>query len=358
MLIIVAVLVLGIAAWAQQTEYSESQRLNMESHVGNMTGHATDGAKTYKRFCIGCHGVLGDGEGENAPWIDPKPRNFTLAVFRCRSTPTGTLPLDSDLYDTIGRGMINSNMPQWRPLTDQDRVNLVAYVKHFSPKWQTEKPGTPIVIPPEPPVTAERIKEGRVLFQKLECWKCHGVTGRGNGPSADTLTDDQNRPMKPFNFHDSQRFKCGSTDQAMYRDFMTGLDGSPMPSFADNVKPDEAWDLVFYLRTLQPDDTKEKQIARQLGLTPIDPNVPLPASAAPASTPSSDAGQAAPATPPAAAPASDTPSAEPAATPAATPANPPAAPAPAQPPTQPATPAPNNSSGSPPPQSYNSGNQW
>ena len=31
---------------------------------------------------------------------------------------------------------------------------------------------------------------------------------------------------------------------------MTGLDGTPMPSFADNIKPDEAWDLVFYLRTL------------------------------------------------------------------------------------------------------------
>ena len=24
-----------------------------------------------------------------------------------------------------------------------------------------------------------------------------------------------------------------------------------MPSFADNVKPEEAWDLVHYLRTLQ-----------------------------------------------------------------------------------------------------------
>jgi cytochrome c oxidase cbb3-type subunit 2 len=272
----VAVVFLATAVYAQQTEYSENQRMNMESHVGNMTGHATLGQPSYKRFCIGCHGELGDGQGENAQWIDPKPRNFTIAIFRCRSTPTGTLPTDTDLYDTIGRGMLNSNMPHWLPLTDQDRVNLVAYVKHFSPRWLTEKPGTPIEIPPEPEVTAERIKEGRVLFQKLECWKCHGVTGRGNGPSADTLTDDENRPIKPFNFHDSQIFKCGSSDQAMYKDFMTGLDGSPMPSFSDNIKPDEAWDLVFYLRTLQPDNTKEKQIAKQLGLTPINPLEPLP----------------------------------------------------------------------------------
>jgi len=271
-----AVLLLGIVSWAQQTEYSESQRLNMESHVDGMTGHAEVGQPIYRRFCIGCHGELGDGMGENAMWIDPKPRNFTIAIFRCRSTPTGTLPTDTDLYDTIGRGMLNSNMPPWRPLTDEDRVNLVAYVKHFSPRWTTEKPGTPIVIPPEPPVTAERIKQGRVLFQKLECWKCHGVTGRANGPSADTLTDDENRPIKPFNFHDSQRFKCGSTDQAMYKDFMTGLDGSPMPSFSDNVTPDQAWDLVMYLRTLQPDNTVEKKLAKQLGLKPINPLEPLP----------------------------------------------------------------------------------
>jgi mono/diheme cytochrome c family protein len=297
LLSVVAVLLLGIASLAQQTEYAENQRLNMEGHVGSMTGHATVGAPIYKRFCIGCHGPLGDGEGENAQWIDPKPRNFTIAIFRCRSTPTGTLPTDADLYDTVGRGMLNSNMPPWRPLKNQDRVDLVAYVKHFSPRWQTEKPGTPIVIPPEPAVTADRIKDGQALFQKLECWKCHGVDGRGTGPSADTLTDDQNRPIKPFNFHDSQRFKCGSTDQEMYKDFMTGLDGSPMPSFADNVTPDQAWDLVFYLRTLQPENTKEKQIAKQLGLKPINPYAPPPDNSAP-SNPSSPPAQTPPANPP------------------------------------------------------------
>ena len=175
---VLAVLFLATASWAQQTEYSENQRMNMESHVGGMTGHATTGASIYKRFCVGCHGVLGDGEGENAQWIDPKPRNFTIAIFRCRSTPTGTLPPDSDLYDTIGRGMLNSNMPHWRPLKDQDRVNLVAYVKHFSPRWLTEKPGTPIVIPPEPPVTADRIKAGQVCFRS---WNAGNVTASQAG---------------------------------------------------------------------------------------------------------------------------------------------------------------------------------
>ena len=282
-LVFCTTVLLGAFCAAQMTQYQEDQALDMESHIGNLTGHARKGAALYKRFCVGCHGVIGDGEGENAQWIDPKPRNFTLGQFKCRSTPTGTLPLDQDLFDTIGRGITNSNMPQWRPLSAQDKADLVAYVKHFSTKWKTERSGTPIQIPNEPEVTPDRIKAGQALFQRLECWKCHGVEGRANGPSADTLQDDQNRPIKPFNFHDNTKFKCGSTDRDLYRIFMTGLDGTPMPSFADNVKPDEAWDLVFYLRTLQPMQPKEKAIAKQLGLKPIDPNAPAPN--APASQP-------------------------------------------------------------------------
>lgn len=269
---VVAVLAFAGLSSAQSTEYTENQNLGIEAHVGNLTGHAKDAAMSYRRFCVGCHGVLGDGEGENAVWLDPKPRNFTLGQFKCRSTPSGTLPIDEDLYNTVGRGLQSSNMPSWNPLSAQQRIDLVAYVKHFSDRWKTEKPGAPIPIPAEPEVTADRIKAGQAVFQKLECWKCHGVEGRANGPSADTLTDDLNRPIKPFNFHDQTKFKCGTSDSDLYRIFMTGLDGTPMPSFADNVKPEEAWELVFYLRTLQPQHSREKEIAKQLGLKPINPN--------------------------------------------------------------------------------------
>jgi mono/diheme cytochrome c family protein len=268
----VAVLALAGISSAQITQYQEEQNLGVEARVGGLTGHARDAEINYRRYCAGCHGNLGDGEGENAMWLDPKPRNFTLGQFKCRSTPSGSLPTDEDLYNTVGRGLQSSNMPSWNPLSNQQRIDLVAYVKHFSDRFKTEQPGAVIPTPPEPQVTADHIKAGQALFQKLECWKCHGVEGRANGPSADTLTDDQNRPIKPFNFHDQTKFKCGDSDSDLYRIFMTGLDGTPMPSFADNVKPDEAWDLVFYLRTLQPQHSKEKEIAKQLGLKPINPN--------------------------------------------------------------------------------------
>ena len=85
------------------------------------------------------------------------------------------------------------------------------------------------------------------------------------------LPDVPPSPDPPFDFHDTDRFKCGSTDQDLYKIFMTGLDGSPMPSWSDNIKPDEAWSLVFYMRSLQPMHTKAKEIAEQLKLTPVNP---------------------------------------------------------------------------------------
>jgi len=222
-----------------------------EAQVGKLTGRAELGKPLYRRYCIGCHGVRGDGTGENAPYIDPKPRNFTQATFKCRSTPTGTLPTDEDLYNSVGRGFDNSNMPSWAPLTDQERINLVAFIKTFSPRWKTDKAGTPINIPNEPPVTVQSIQHGHDLFQKLECWKCHGPEGRGDGPSAATLMDSNDQPIRPYNFAEGSRFKCGSTNQDIYRIFITGVDGTPMPSFADVIQPNDAWDLVHFLRTLQ-----------------------------------------------------------------------------------------------------------
>ncbi len=223
----------------------------MESHAGKWTGHSEAGRQLYYRYCWGCHGARGNGDGENAPYLNILPRNFVAATFKCRSTPTGMLPLDQDLFNTLGRGINFTNMPNWSALTDQQRADLVAFIKTFSPRWKTEKPVDPIQIPPEPALTVTSIKHGGELFQKLECWKCHGNEGRGDGPSASTLTDSNDQPIRPYNFTSDNRSKCGKTNQDLYKIFMTGLDGTPRPSFADVIKTEDAWDLVHFLRTLQ-----------------------------------------------------------------------------------------------------------
>ncbi|HWZ75519.1 MAG TPA: hypothetical protein VNX87_03225, partial [Candidatus Sulfotelmatobacter sp.] len=71
---------------------------------------------------------------------------------------------------------------------------------------------------------------------------------------------------------DDSRFKCGSTNADLYRIFMTGLDGTPMPSFADNIQPNDAWDLVHFLRTLQVNrHSKENNVLKAAdGKIPAD----------------------------------------------------------------------------------------
>jgi cytochrome c oxidase cbb3-type subunit 2 len=255
-----------------------------ESHVGNLTGHSEAAKMNYRRYCAGCHGELGDGNGENAQWLDPKPRDFTIATFKCRSTPTGTLPTDQDLFNSIGRGFTNSNMPIWNTLAAQERADLVAMIKTFSERWEKEKAGDPIKVPTEPPVTIESIAHGKALFTKLECWKCHGPQGKGDGPSAATLTDSKDNPIRPYNFaagRDDSRFKCGGTNQDIYKIFMTGVDGTPMPSFNDVIQPNDAWDLVHFLRTLQVNrHSKENEVLSAAhGVIPpyTEPSNPAPA---------------------------------------------------------------------------------
>src|SRR5579863_10673897 len=179
--------------------------LAQESHAGNLVGNAKKGKALYQRYCIFCHGPYGDGRGDSAPYLDPKPRDFTKATFKCRSTPSGSLPLDSDLYDTITRGVHASGMPSWRPLLRQERADLVAYIKTFSSRFQEEPPATPIQVPPEPTPSAESVKRGADLFQSMNCWSCHGKEGRGNGPSAASLTDSKGYPITPFDLTSGMR---------------------------------------------------------------------------------------------------------------------------------------------------------
>ena len=234
----------------------------MESHVGNVIGHAKDAKMPYRRYCAGCHGDLGDGNGENALWLDPKPRDFTTATFKCRSTPTGTLPTDQDLFNTIGRGLTNSNMPIWNSIQQSAALDLVAYIKTLLAALGEREAWRPIKIPAEPPVTMESISHGKELFTKAGMLEVPRAAGKGDGPSAATLTDSKDQPIRPYNFAaggDDSRFKCGSTNQDLYKIFMTGVDGTPMPSFADVIQPNDAWDLVHFLRMLQSQSSQQRK---------------------------------------------------------------------------------------------------
>ena len=207
------------------------------------------GKTVYAEHCIGCHGARGDGAGAAATFLLPRPRDFTAGVFKFHTTPSGTLPTDGDLFRTITRGLRGTAMPTWHEVGDKERMAVVTYLKTFSKRWTEDKPEPPIVIPAPPPVTADTLRRGRELYAQAKCAECHGEGGKGDGPSAAQLKDDFDVPIPPADFTRGQ-FKGGSHVSDIYRAMTVGLDGTPMPSFADSMTDPERWAISYYVLSL------------------------------------------------------------------------------------------------------------
>ncbi|MBI2377237.1 MAG: c-type cytochrome [Deltaproteobacteria bacterium] len=207
------------------------------------------GERAYRSFCSTCHGILGDGEGPAARWLDPPPRSFVRGEFKWRTTGTGEMPTDDDLLRTVNEGARGTAMPAFaNRLPLRMRKDVVQYVKTFSPRFK-DPPATPLDIPDPPEVTPELLERGRAAFERVKCWDCHGQEGRGDGPSSSTLVDSLGRPIDAYDFTKGF-YKGGASPKAVYRTFLTGLNGTPMPSFATSIREDERWPLVFYTLSL------------------------------------------------------------------------------------------------------------
>lgn len=217
------------------------------------------GGKVYERRCLGCHGEKGDGKGPSpstVPFTIAPPRDFTSGVYKFRTTPTGSVPLDSDLFRTVTAGIRGAAMPPWFNLHEGDRWDVVHFIKTFSKEFKLYPPEQPIVISQPPKPTAELILRGRKVFDEMKCWECHGHGGRGDGPKSDTLEDDFGNRIPPANFTRGI-FKSGPRTEDIFRTFMTGLSGTPMPSFADSfTSPDDGWALSYYVLSLSADAQK------------------------------------------------------------------------------------------------------
>ena len=82
------------------------------------------GRALYVKNCAQCHGEKGDAQGYATPHLYPRPRDFTTARFKVRTTPNGALPTHQDLVNIIRRGMPYTSMPAWPNLTDQEVSDL------------------------------------------------------------------------------------------------------------------------------------------------------------------------------------------------------------------------------------------
>ena len=88
-----------------------------------------------------------------------------------------------------------------------------------------------------------RTARGQVLYDE-HCARCHGLTGKGDGPDAARLT------VPPANFH-TARSKA-KTDFELLTSISYGIAFSPMHAWRGRVTDDELLELVRYLRELAP----------------------------------------------------------------------------------------------------------
>jgi len=140
-------------------------------------------------------------------------------------------------------------MPTWHELPDKERLAVVTFIKTFSSRWKDEPLEPAATINDPPKATAELVTRGKDLYRKAKCFQCHGDGGKGDGVSAPDLTDDLKFPIRPADFTRGQ-FKGGSTVRDIFRAMTLGLDGSPMPSFADSMSEEERWAISYYVLSL------------------------------------------------------------------------------------------------------------
>jgi cytochrome c oxidase cbb3-type subunit 2 len=238
------------------------------------------GRRTYNTRCLICHGQEGYGDGLAADYLDTKPRNFTKAIFKYRTTPQGSFPRDEDLFRSISVGFPIYGMPSFHYLSARRRWGLVYYVKTLTEKGfrkaleenedvepdevneilaEKLRPGKPVDVGQAPAETAVAVAVGKNVYEELSCAKCHGDTGMGDGPSSDDMVDEWGNKLRAVPFAANPYFmKAGGRPRDIVRVLMTGVGGTGMPRF-DRQNQDDYWKLAYYVLQLARERSEENQ---------------------------------------------------------------------------------------------------
>ncbi len=213
------------------------------------------GRVLYNEFCSQCHGENGDGQGYATPYLNPQPRDFTLGVYKIRATPSGALPTDEDMHKQIRQGMPYTSMIGWPDFSDEEVTNIIYHLKTFTANFEDlYYYDPPIDIADPPAYTAASVELGREVYFRMECNKCHGEEGRGDGGSTPTLKDDAGNSIRSVDMTKRWVYRGGPTREDIYRTFSTGMNGTPMPSYDESLKEDERWQLVDFIYSLGESD--------------------------------------------------------------------------------------------------------
>lgn len=266
-------------------------------------------AELYRQECLHCHGVEGGGDGPSAHFLEPRPRDVRLGVFKWTALSDLARPRRADLMRTLVDGLDGTSMPSFRRYSDAELEGLVDYVRFLAVRGEVEKRLADTIaeegeLPEDafdeelefvwgkweeaatklvafdgevPASTPALVARGKELFHdatKGNCSSCHGDGGNGNGPAAWKLDalgertpaylDVWGDPILPRDLT-SARFRGGSRPIDLYRRIWAGIAGGPMPALGRAVDKDGArlvpdadiWALVHYVRSLSSRAAKD-----------------------------------------------------------------------------------------------------
>lgn len=174
------------------------------------------GAALYAENCTDCHGQNGAGDGELVQSGQVmNPGNFTDPAQIAGKNP-------ADYFDIITNGNLENLMPPWRDaLTESERwaVALYTYTLHYD---------------------ADQLAAGAEIYAR-ECAECHGETGLGDGPEAESARG-------AGNLADPESMAFLSDDNINV--LVAEGAGADMPAYQDVLTADEIQAVTAYTRTL------------------------------------------------------------------------------------------------------------
>ena len=233
----------------------------------------------YAQRCAWCHGDEGAGDGPAAEFLYPRPRDFTLGMFKYKTTPPEQdFPTDEDLVRIIKEGLVGTSMPGWKAfLSDAEIKDLVQLIKKFG-EWNEEEMEGPLSVDlgtPTPP-SPESIARGKKKYEKT-CVQCHGEEGRGNITSGKKLLDDWSNRIWPRNLTQPWTWRATNTPDDIFKRLSVGILGTPMPEHTTTISKEDRWDIVNYVWTLRDKSVPLDSAKTVLAASRIEGDLPTTA---------------------------------------------------------------------------------
>jgi mono/diheme cytochrome c family protein len=107
---------------------------------GEPFGHQLQlGRLVYMKNCLHCHGVAGDGHGPTARYLNPKPRDYRLGVFKFTTTLAPERITRTDLHRIVKYGIPGTYMPSFLLLGEPETKAVIEYVRWLAMRGEMEK---------------------------------------------------------------------------------------------------------------------------------------------------------------------------------------------------------------------------